>query len=233
MATSSAELKSIDAAINRLRFGSYTAVKIKDTGEKVLFQYGQNEDEPGNVEEAAQVVADFFNDYDSGKFIIEAKPGAGPKFANRVITFMLNLNPTTAQINGMQSPAVGAYDVMQQLYEQKFENALLKMQLERKESDSAGILGHPMISQLIQALAPAIIGKFLGGEAPALAGASAGAAAHTPQEEAEFNDRVAVAINSILEVDPDFLPKLEKIAEFAKASPDKFINGFGQILKML
>lgn len=235
MAVSSAELKNVDAALNRLRFGGYTAVKIKDTSDKVLFQYGQDEDNPGSASEVLEVVSNFFSDYDGGRFLIEAKPGAGPKFANRVISFMVNLNPATASINGMQTTAagIGAMDIMQQLYEQKFENALLKMQMERKESDSAGIFGNPMIQQLIQSLAPAIIGKFLGGSVPAVAGATAGTAAHIEQTEAEFNDRIALALNSILEVDPEFLPKLEKIAAFAKNNPEKFKNGFVQILSML
>lgn len=233
--TTSVALRNIDAVRNRITFGKgYPVVYVNDTAGNRLWEF---EEEGASPEAAAGALVDFLQEHDAGRFVIDAREKAGPAGTKTGIKFVFEM--AAANINGpvqfAGNQSTGG-DWMRLYYEQLLENALLRKEIESKNSAA---VGSPMFEALAQAAQPVLIGlaqKFLGLEAaPAMAGPGrqAQAVELSPAEEAELQDRYAMAMNTILEVDPDFITKLEKVANFAKSNPEKFKSGFSTILNML
>lgn len=232
-ATTTAYIGNVENLVKLFRLGKYTGFILKDGQENHIYTFGK--DYPATTDEAINALEEALSGYDSGRFIVEGKQGFENADAKKATRWFLSLNVapnSAAAIAGQPGQvAPNAFQLMELLFAERLENALLKK--EREHQQPAGITGNPSLDKLIETAVqnlPQIMGYFMGKvpQPPAMAG---------PFEEhhatADEVQAVEEALSVLISVNPDFIDKLQKIAAFAKANPERFKSGFGTILNML
>lgn len=231
MAATTAHINSLDKLFKLFQYGQFTGFVLKDGNENHIHTHGK--DEASSNEQALQALQEVFESYDNGRFIVEGKKGFENADAKKAVRWSVSLAPAgSASINGPVLQSGKAFEYMELYFAEKLENSLLKKEIEQLKGGT-GITGSPAVDKILESLAPAvpaIIGHLMGGSKVPAPPAMAGPAQPlTDSQQQQIENSICV----LLEIDPDFGEKLEKIAAYAQSNPERFKSGFATILNML